>query len=187
MRRISFISTTSEAFLRGIYKKSKKSYSALADICGVNRRTFYDWRSGKHLLPEIALNKLCRLVNIKPPKVKRLSQYWYAHGGIHKRDLVRYQKYSKILEWKVESSVRGARHAMRTHRRHKTGLFPTIALTVTKDKMKLAEFIGIVLGDGGVSSNQITISLHRKDDKEYTKYVDELIYYLFGFRPSTLN
>ena len=35
-------------------------------------------------------------------------------------------------------------------------------------------FIGIVLGDGGVSDYQVTVTLHAVDDKEYGNYVVNL-------------
>jgi hypothetical protein len=39
----------------------------------------------------------------------------------------------------------------------------------------LAEFVGILLGDGGMTKNQMTITLHYMDDMEYADYVIKLI------------
>ena len=44
---------------------------------------------------------------------------------------------------------------------------------------ELAEFVGIVLGDGGITQYQVVITLHSKDDKEYGKFVTSLIKRLF--------
>jgi hypothetical protein len=44
----------------------------------------------------------------------------------------------------------------------------------------LAEFVGIMLGDGGISQRQVTITLHSEDDKEYGKFVINLIKKLFN-------
>lgn len=44
---------------------------------------------------------------------------------------------------------------------------------------KLAEFVGIVLGDGSISKRQITITLHSKDDEKYGYFVTKLIKELF--------
>jgi hypothetical protein len=49
---------------------------------------------------------------------------------------------------------------------------------------QLAEFCGIMLGDGGISAYQIMITLHRENDKEYALYVTSLIQALFGLIPS---
>ena len=49
---------------------------------------------------------------------------------------------------------------------------------------KLAEFIGIFLGDGGVSnSSQVTVSLSRINDRPYARYVISMIRDLFGIIP----
>ncbi len=51
-----------------------------------------------------------------------------------------------------------------------------------KDK-SLAEFIGIILGDGTVSEYHIAITLNSVSDKEYSVYVKTLIEKLFGLEP----
>lgn len=48
----------------------------------------------------------------------------------------------------------------------------------------MAEFVGIVLGDGGISDKQVTITLNSRDDKEYSTFVIRLIKNLFGVKPS---
>lgn len=55
------------------------------------------------------------------------------------------------------------------------------------ESSKLAEFIGIMLGDGGVSKDQIKISLDMNADKEYVIIVMKLIQELFGKKPSLYN
>ncbi len=49
--------------------------------------------------------------------------------------------------------------------------------------INLAEFVGIMLGDGGVTPFQITITLHSVDDLLYADYVTNLIKKLFGVTP----
>ncbi|MFH0831182.1 MAG: hypothetical protein V1895_03930 [Parcubacteria group bacterium] len=49
----------------------------------------------------------------------------------------------------------------------------------------LAEFIGIILGDGGISKYQICISLGSKTDRAYVKVIVEIIKRLFGVKPTT--
>lgn len=48
---------------------------------------------------------------------------------------------------------------------------------------KLAEFLGIVFGDGGINNNwQLVISLNSISDLEYSKYLENLIKELFDIR-----
>ena len=48
---------------------------------------------------------------------------------------------------------------------------------------QLAEFVGIMMGDGGMSRYQATITLHRDDDWDYAKFVSAQVKELFGYTP----
>lgn len=52
-----------------------------------------------------------------------------------------------------------------------------------KKSTELAEFIGIMIGDGNIAKYQVKISLHRIDDYEYSLFVSNLITRLFGINP----
>lgn len=54
-----------------------------------------------------------------------------------------------------------------------------------KPSAQLAEFIGIMLGDGGIHTPwQATISLNWLSDKEYAEYIVDLCIKLFAIKPS---
>jgi hypothetical protein len=55
---------------------------------------------------------------------------------------------------------------------------------VPEHSAELAEFIGIVLGDGGLTTGQCEISLHMIDDIEYAAYVCQLADSLFDANSS---
>jgi hypothetical protein len=46
---------------------------------------------------------------------------------------------------------------------------------IPRENASLAELFGIILGDGGMTAYQLTITLDRITDKPYAKYVLELI------------
>jgi intein/homing endonuclease len=48
----------------------------------------------------------------------------------------------------------------------------------------LAEFFGIMMGDGSITPQQIIITLHAKDDLEYAHFVSDIITKLFKSPPS---
>lgn len=60
------------------------------------------------------------------------------------------------------------------------------SISVPEKSPELAEFVGIMLGDGGVSTYQATVTLHSRDDLEYSHYVCQSIKLLFGYKPSVL-
>lgn len=57
----------------------------------------------------------------------------------------------------------------------------------TLDNPKFAEFIGILLGDGCITKNQLTITLNRVADHHYISYVSSLIKNLFSYTPSIMQ
>lgn len=50
---------------------------------------------------------------------------------------------------------------------------------------KLAEFVGILLGDGGMDDEEVYVDLHRIDEAEYAEFVAQLYAELFGLAVST--
>lgn len=52
---------------------------------------------------------------------------------------------------------------------------------------RLAEFVGAIIGDGGLSKYQLTITLHHFDDKEYTDFIVNIIQELFNVAPAVYH
>jgi len=48
----------------------------------------------------------------------------------------------------------------------------------------LAEFVGIVMGDGGITKRQVAITLNYKTDKLYAVFVSNIIKELFKIKPA---
>ena len=65
-------------------------------------------------------------------------------------------------------------------------LFSRKTINKPRRSKELAEFIGIMLGDGGITNwaQQIKITLNNRDDKEYIEFVCKLIEKLFHRKPS---
>ena len=61
------------------------------------------------------------------------------------------------------------------------------SITLPEYGENLAEFIGIMIGDGGMSKYQATISLNHITDLEYSLFVKQLISTLFEYVPSVYH
>jgi hypothetical protein len=48
------------------------------------------------------------------------------------------------------------------------------SITIPEDSVQLAEFLGMLAGDGGMSNFQVTISLNSLLDREYPAYIADL-------------
>lgn len=75
------------------------------------------------------------------------------------------------------ASIRSLRYPKKSHRN---------IVLLPKHSVDLAEFFGIMLGDGGINNPwQANITLNAIKDHEYSQYVKRLIQILFGITPTS--
>lgn len=159
-------------------------WSEVAQVCGVHPRTFFDWRRGRYTLPYNAYRTLTRIggFELDRSRMKTLPDFWSVHRAARIGGLTVAKRYGG--PGTPEGRRRGGRVSQLRRR-----LYPeryshcNIRKTITQplDCNALAEFIGIVLGDGGIGSKfQVVITLHREHDRQYQKFVSDLIQKLFG-------
>lgn len=177
--RVSFLKEKQRRFINKIL--SKISVKKAAKLCNLSERTIRDWRREKFLIDLGALRRLCRKTNISfPSKVKIRDHYWYVRLGASAGGIAVIKKYGRVPG---DLKYRKKRWYEWWERKGKYKKHPiiNIAKPIRKPPFskKLAEFMGIVLGDGGITNNQVRITLHYKDDKEYGEYVAGLIKKLF--------
>lgn len=58
---------------------------------------------------------------------------------------------------------------------------------IPRHSEKLAEFIGIVLGDGHISKKEVDTTNEFPNEKVYTDYVKYLVFHLFGIHPVLIH
>ncbi len=165
----------------------KISIVQAARLCNLSERTIRDWRREKFLMKKDAMYKLSNATNLPlPSNFEEKSDYWYVNP---------YPGYTIAMK----SGKFGGNSEYRKQKRYEwwqnKGKFLNIPIFKRKPirkpgkSKKLAEFIGIMLGDGGMTTyaNQICVTLNNKDDKEYIKFVSKLIEKLFSQKPSIIN
>lgn len=177
--RVFFSKRAQNKFINKIL--SRTSVKEAAKLCNLSERTIRDWRREKFLVDANALRKLCRKTKIPfPSNIKLRDSYWYVAYGSSAGGKAVLKKYGRIggdpeyrkkkwYEWWEREG------------KHKSNI---IALCKPIHKpgysQVLAEFVGIMLGDGGISRSQVTVTLHSEDDKEYSDFVVNLIKKLFN-------
>lgn len=184
MPRIKFLRIKPKRFLEEVRNKTGLSFQELANICKVHRRSFSDWKYGQCLMPPHVFRKLIKISGLKPPKIKILPDYWNNKDSARKGGLARYKKYGTFLGWTKEASRRGGLKAAETHRKQGSRFFVSKPIFLPKYSSRLAEFIGILLGDGGIALKQIAITLNKIDDRDFILYVKNFIQKLFKVNPS---
>ncbi len=161
---------------------SKVSVKEAAKICNLSQRTIRDWRREKFLPNLSALRKLCRRTAISfPSAVELKDDYWYTANGSSAGGIAVWKKYGRIGG---DQEYRKKRWYEWWNREGRYKQHPIINAPIPINKPKksedLAEFTGIVLGDGGITQRQVTVTFCSKDEKEYGEFVTRLIKKLFN-------
>lgn len=171
-------------FLIGVCKEleiNTEKAGKLVDICGRNYR---DWINGKLLPRKDAIEKLSEMSGIPIPTITEEREEWWSgrvNGKIGGNAC--YKKYG--APGTNEDRKRGWLTTLQ-HKKANPDLRWTIAneFRIPDYSVELAEFVGIILGDGGLTTNQCEISLHMIDDIEYATHVSNLANALFDAKPT---
>lgn len=185
-KRVVFPRGEQKKFLGRIRNRLGITTRELAKLAGVHVRSMNDWKREKFSISLNSMNKLCRKIHVSlPTNIHIRDPFWYTAKGAKTGWMTVYKKYGflggnpeyrkkKWYEW-WEREGKFKKHPI-------INVFSPIDFP--KKSVKLAEFVGILLGDGGVTKGQITITLNKTDDKEFAAYVHNLIRQLFGVTPS---
>jgi len=182
-KRAIFPSGAQRAFLEQIRKKL--TVADTAHIAGCSERAVRDWRREKFSMPLTAVRALARATHITVPKNMKVQGAYVHLANVSKMGMAaviekygcipRNENYRKA-QWRSwwESEGKFKKNAILEYKRvHKP-----------KKSAELAEYIGIMIGDGGLSTYQAIVTLNHIDDLDYTPFVVELIKKLFKVTPS---
>lgn len=128
---------------------------------------------------------LLEFTKVPLPKIKKiLPEYWSVNKAAKAGGLARLKIYGP--PGTPEGRSKGGKRSQELRR-----LYPERYPKVVKRKEikipaysnLLAEFVGIILGDGGITNHQVTVSLNYKEDAKYILYVKSLFEKLFSVVP----
>lgn len=182
--RIAFLPGQQEEFINKVYEVSKYNTNQLAQLANVHPRSFRDWRREKLTMTLSAAQLFCNEFNLKLPEGKEMMiARWKKTkeeagriGGI-----ARFKKYGSPAT--EEGRRKGGTKAIANLKRN--GKIPSLKIYRLPEKFNadLAEYVGIMLGDGGITPGQCTITLNSIADKDYIDFVRDLGKKLFGEEP----
>ena len=172
-----------KAFILGVKSKLNLTWGDLASQLNLNSRTITDWYREKFRMSLVTAKQMSKMTGISIPAYQTLR--WSDHaskaGSYGGKVLVAKQgkvsvdevyRKKKWREWWVKNG------------KFKSLIIRTLPFYIPPKSEKLAEFFGIMMGDGGLSNYQACITLHHVDDLEFSKFVIKLIKELFKVRPS---
>lgn len=174
-KRVKFHKGKQKTFIVDAKKNLGITWREFSKLSGVSIRNLTDWKNEKITLPLKVVDIICKKSELTfPENVKMLDQYWYVNKGARKGGKANYKKYGTIgspeirkKKWQEWWEKEGK------YKKHK--ILEPLPFKKPKFSRDLAEFVGILLGDGGITKNQIIVTLHCVDDREYSKYVISLI------------
>jgi len=178
-------------FLAEIYKIFGKNWHQLAKILKIHPRSLSDWQKGKYTIPEKVFKKCIKTTKgkVKIPSYKVLPDFWSVKKAARIGGLVVAERYGN--PGTPEGRRKGGLISQQRRKLHPE-LYQHCNLRKNilkpQNTTELAEFLGIVLGDGGINSDyQVVITLHKENDKRYISFVCKLIKKLFGIKAVVYN
>lgn len=188
MARVKFTKGTQGKFLKSIQEKTHLTCGQLAKLCNICERTFRDWRRERYKISYIALSSLCKAAKVSMPKnIKVMTEYWNIKKAASLGAKKRYELYGAPgnIESRRKGGINSAKKLLQNPQRAKE-----IGVTIRKQiafpaiSELLAEFIGIIFGDGGVTDYQVSVYFNKVLDRPYADYVAEAVQKLFSVESS---
>lgn len=159
----------------------KYSNRQIAELCHRSERTIRDWRRERFLIDISSLNILCKKAEKSWPKnLEVRDEYWYAHIGARQGWEKVIEKYGFIPQNEKLRKKRWFDWWEKTGKFQKNIILKPIPVCASQRSCDLAEFVGIMLGDGHLARYQLIITLHAETDKQYSLFVSSLIKNLFN-------
>lgn len=182
MARVKFLKIKPIKFFERIQAKTDLSFQKLADTCKVHRRSFSDWKHGKYLMPLAVFKKLIKISSLSPPVVIVLTDYWHVKEAGRKGAIARNALYGS--PGTPEGRSKGGKTTCRKFHSDpelakKIGFLLRKQIYYPKKSSRLAELIGILIGDGGINDYQVTVTLNKETDRDYAYFVIKLFKDLF--------
>lgn len=185
--RLMFPKGKQREFLELVFQKSGLRVDDIAKIVKVSPRTIRDWKREKFHITENAIDIICNKFEITPPRMmSKMVEKWriYKYEISRKGGFAYYNKYG--LLGSIESRRRGGIAGIAKLR--EMGLATPIKIfNLPKQSIKLAEFVGIMLGDGHIDKIQIEITLNSIADADYSNFVLNLCNELYCCYPKMIK
>lgn len=182
MDRLFFKTGELRVFLEKAQDKLGMDSDELAKLVELSGRTIRDWKREKFKPTKKHILKISEISKIQVPEYEILPPYWNIPKAARLGGKRRFERYG--LLGTIESRSKGGKSSWDKRKNN-----PELWVKYTKNIIEpdesedLAEFIGIMLGDGGLTHFQCSVYLNSETDQEFAHYVKGLVLKLFGIMP----
>lgn len=148
----------------------------------VSHRTIRDWRAGRNLLSETGYRYLCGQAMLSDERMlpEFRKEYWQTKRAGKLGGKKAAQLYGN--PGTVAGRKRGGVSSLVVHKKLKTGFLLAKIIKRPKRSKGLAEFLGLLFGDGHAGGFQISVTTNSETDYDHALFVKNLIEKLFGIK-----
>lgn len=163
------------------------SWGVIAKMCGVSKRTLYDWKAGRHSIPLAIFERLVESAHMDKGKFRHrvLPNFWHTSFAGRKGALVHQERYGNLGT--AEGRRRGGFASLKVHGGKSTGFILKKPIIKPQKSEMLAELLGILFGDGHLSQYQVSVTTNLETDFKHAVFVKKLIQDLFSVSASILK
>lgn len=184
-KRIQFFRKGQQGvFLKAARNNLRTTWKDIAKKYSVHDRTVRDWANEKTHIPYTVAIQLSRQTNTPlPANVKIIDRREQLRKAGLKGGESTYKKYGKVGGDETERKKAWYKWWHTKGKHLDRPILEKENIHTPRKSKELAEFVGVMLGDGGVSNYHIAITLHAIDDYPYHKFIVGLIQELFHITP----
>lgn len=147
-----------------------------------------DWKNEKISMPFSAVENICKKRKCEIPKNVIIKDvYWYVKEAAKAGGKTTFEKYGIIGGDQNVRKEKWHEWWEKEGRLNPSKILQPLSFKKPRFSKELAEFVGIMLGDGGMTKNQVKVTLHSIDDLEYSRFVESLMKKLFDVKISRIN
>lgn len=180
--RVVMVHGMQKAFIETV--EAVLGMQGMVSLCRCSKRTIRDWRREKFRMPSKALVLLASHAHVPIPTHRLVKAYAHASEAGRKGYEATVATHGRIP--RDESAWRQAwvQWWQQTGQFQKNPIYEPHPIRKPRKSVELAEFVGIMMGDGGLCTYQATVSLHQIDDADFSTYVSRQFEKLFDVVPS---
>ena len=181
-KRVVFAVGEQKKFIDRIQKLSGFSSEKLAEISHISTRNFREWRRENTTMSFFALEQLTKITKIAIPKdIKIIDAYSHNSEAAKKGGQAVFKKYGALPFSEKQRMTGWKKWWEATGKNNPSAILLRKEIRLPQKSIDLAEFCGILIGDGGITKYQVTITLNGVTDRAYSQFVVTLIQKLFQF------
>lgn len=171
-------------FILKVKSKLDLSWQEMAKIANIHQRTLRDWSRRNLNMSYSAAVNFSKKSGVKLPKNTKRKKWIYHLRSISKKGGLENLKQNKSIGGNVKYRKEMWQRWWSECGQYKNyKILKLKKINIPKKDRELAEFVGIMMGDGGVAPYHISITLNSETDKSYAIFVKRLITKLFGVKP----